>query len=58
MSLDCKDPLIPFYKTLGYKLEPGNANSMMLRFPDPSTIINENPSWQLAANAVNTKSKL
>ncbi|CAH1107641.1 unnamed protein product [Psylliodes chrysocephalus] len=38
MSLDCKDNLIPFYKTLGYKLEPGNSNSMMLRFEkiDPS----------------------
>ncbi|KAL1497547.1 hypothetical protein ABEB36_008488 [Hypothenemus hampei] len=32
MSLDCKDPLIPFYKSLGYTLEPGNANTMMLRF--------------------------
>ncbi|XP_072377581.1 probable glucosamine 6-phosphate N-acetyltransferase [Diabrotica undecimpunctata] len=38
MSLDCKDPLIAFYKSLGYKLEPGNSNSMMLRFEkvDPS----------------------
>lgn len=32
MSLDCKDPLIPFYKSLGYILEPGNANTMMLRY--------------------------
>jgi len=32
MSLDCKDPLIPFYKALGYSLEPGNANTMMLRY--------------------------
>lgn len=32
MSLDCKDSLIPFYKSLNYKLEPGNANSMMVRF--------------------------
>ncbi|XP_060534724.1 probable glucosamine 6-phosphate N-acetyltransferase isoform X2 [Cylas formicarius] len=32
MSLDCKDNLIPFYKSLGYTLEPGNANAMMLRF--------------------------
>jgi glucosamine-phosphate N-acetyltransferase len=38
MSLDCKDPLIAFYKSLGYKLEPGNSNSMMIRFEntDPS----------------------
>ncbi|CAG9763666.1 unnamed protein product [Ceutorhynchus assimilis] len=32
MSLDCKDPLIPFYKSLGYMLEPGNANTMILRY--------------------------
>ncbi|KAF5292821.1 hypothetical protein FQA39_LY13866 [Lamprigera yunnana] len=32
MSLDCKDPLIAFYKSLGYKLEPGNANSMIIRY--------------------------
>jgi len=32
MSLDCKDQLIPFYKSLGYALEPGNANTMMLRY--------------------------
>ncbi|KAJ3638759.1 hypothetical protein MTP99_002093 [Tenebrio molitor] len=37
MSLDCRDPLIPFYKSIGYKLEPGNANSMIVRFE-------ENPS--------------
>ncbi|XP_023022150.2 glucosamine 6-phosphate N-acetyltransferase isoform X2 [Leptinotarsa decemlineata] len=32
MSLDCKDPLIAFYKSLGYKLEPGNSNLMMIRY--------------------------
>lgn len=32
MSLDCKDDLIPFYKSIGYKIEPGNANSMILRY--------------------------
>ncbi|KAJ8928219.1 hypothetical protein NQ314_019283 [Rhamnusium bicolor] len=34
MSLDCKDPLIPFYKSIGYKLEPGNANFMTIRYED------------------------
>lgn len=34
MSLDCKDSLIPFYKSIGYKLEAGNANSMVVRFED------------------------
>ncbi|KAF2881617.1 hypothetical protein ILUMI_24560 [Ignelater luminosus] len=32
MTLDCKDTLIVFYKSLGYKLEPGNANSMVIRY--------------------------
>nr|CAI5851537.1 unnamed protein product [Callosobruchus analis] len=36
MSLDCKDNLIPFYKSLGYTLEAGNSNSMMLRYPGNS----------------------
>lgn len=36
MSLDCKDKLINFYETLGYKLEPGNSNSMNMRFEEPS----------------------
>ncbi|CAH0551864.1 unnamed protein product [Brassicogethes aeneus] len=35
MSLDCKDSLIPFYKSIGYKCEPGNANSMMVRYDAP-----------------------
>jgi len=36
MSLDCKDSLIPFYKSIGYKLEPGNANSMIVRYEEIS----------------------
>ncbi|CAG9565362.1 unnamed protein product [Danaus chrysippus] len=31
MSLDCKDKLIKFYESLGYKLEPGNSNAMNMR---------------------------
>ncbi|CAG9862110.1 unnamed protein product [Phyllotreta striolata] len=31
MTLDCKDNLVSFYRTLGYNSEPGNANSMKLR---------------------------
>lgn len=34
MTLDCKDKLIPFYNTLGYACEQGNANSMNIRFPE------------------------
>ncbi|XP_033218374.1 probable glucosamine 6-phosphate N-acetyltransferase, partial [Belonocnema kinseyi] len=34
LSLDCKDKLIPFYESLGFKLEPGNANQMNTRFPE------------------------
>ncbi|XP_066598275.1 probable glucosamine 6-phosphate N-acetyltransferase [Prorops nasuta] len=33
LSLDCKDKLIPFYESLGFKREPNNANSLNLRFP-------------------------
>lgn len=36
MTLDCKDKLIQFYETLGYRLEPGNSNSMTIRYDDPS----------------------
>lgn len=32
MTLDCKDKLVPFYSTLGYTLEKGNSNYMMIRF--------------------------
>ncbi|XP_031328122.1 probable glucosamine 6-phosphate N-acetyltransferase isoform X2 [Photinus pyralis] len=32
MSLDCKDNLIPFYKSIGYKIEAGNSNSMIIRY--------------------------
>lgn len=35
MSLDCKDPLIKFYTTLGYRCEPGNSNSMVIRYEEP-----------------------
>ncbi|XP_017774404.1 PREDICTED: probable glucosamine 6-phosphate N-acetyltransferase [Nicrophorus vespilloides] len=34
MSLDCKDNLIPFYKSIGYRMEPGNANSMTIRYDE------------------------
>lgn len=34
MSLDCKDKLIPFYKSLGYVLLPGNSNSMTIRYDE------------------------
>ncbi|KAJ9582845.1 hypothetical protein L9F63_022804 [Diploptera punctata] len=32
ITLDCNDKMIPFYSTLGYKLEPGNSNYMQIRF--------------------------
>lgn len=32
MTLDCKDRLVPFYSTLGYSIEKGNSNYMMIRF--------------------------
>ena len=39
MTLDCKDHLIPFYKSIGYKIEQGNANSMMMRFEEKPAIV-------------------
>ncbi|XP_058840797.1 probable glucosamine 6-phosphate N-acetyltransferase [Topomyia yanbarensis] len=38
MSLDCKDKLIPFYKSIGYTLEPGNANTMNIRYEQHNPI--------------------
>ncbi|KAG5673993.1 hypothetical protein PVAND_003988 [Polypedilum vanderplanki] len=32
MSLECKDKLIAFYRSIGYVDEPGNSNSMTLRY--------------------------
>ncbi|XP_068981458.1 probable glucosamine 6-phosphate N-acetyltransferase [Bombus flavifrons] len=32
LSLDCKDHLIPFYESLGFKREPSNANYLNMRF--------------------------
>lgn len=32
MSLECKDNLIPFYRSMGYVDEKGNSNSMTLRY--------------------------
>lgn len=37
MSLDCKDKLIPFYTSLGYVCEPGNSNSMTVRYTEGQT---------------------
>lgn len=38
MSLDCKDKLIPFYKSIGYVLEAGNANTMNIRYEQSNAI--------------------
>ncbi|XP_046992169.1 probable glucosamine 6-phosphate N-acetyltransferase isoform X1 [Schistocerca americana] len=35
ITLECKDKLIPFYQSIGYVLEPGNSNSMSIRFDAP-----------------------
>lgn len=32
MSLECKDSLVKFYTSIGYVLEPGNGNSMHIRY--------------------------
>ncbi|XP_043792545.1 probable glucosamine 6-phosphate N-acetyltransferase [Apis laboriosa] len=37
LSLDCKDHLIPFYESLGFKREPNNANYLNMRFSIENT---------------------
>ena len=49
MSLECKDKLIPFYRSMGYVDEPGNSNSMSIRYANQSNL------WQLAARLPNAK---
>ncbi|CAG0896110.1 unnamed protein product [Darwinula stevensoni] len=34
ITLDCRDQMVPFYESLGYKKEPGNANYMTVRISD------------------------
>lgn len=49
MNLDCKDKLIQFYESLGYVCEPGNSNSMSIRYGDKivsntTSLVAEGPS--------------
>nr|CAG4648311.1 EOG090X0FKI [Moina brachiata] len=32
MTLDCRDPMIPFYESLGYTKESGNSNCLSVRY--------------------------
>ncbi|CAG9789224.1 unnamed protein product [Diatraea saccharalis] len=52
MSLDCKDKLIKFYETLGYRLEAGNSNAMNMRFVPPTVV-----TWNRGAIQFSLKSK-
>lgn len=36
LGLDCTDSMKKFYSSLGYTSEPGNDNTMIIRFPAPS----------------------
>ncbi|XP_057374236.1 probable glucosamine 6-phosphate N-acetyltransferase [Daphnia carinata] len=36
MTLDCKDSMTPFYESLGYAKEPGNSNTLSIRYPTTS----------------------
>ncbi|XP_014213326.1 probable glucosamine 6-phosphate N-acetyltransferase [Copidosoma floridanum] len=38
LTLECRDRLIPFYESLGFNREPGNANSMNVRFPHDNPV--------------------
>lgn len=43
ITLECKDNLIPFYQSIGYVLEPGNSNSMNIRFDSqPKRVLKAN----------------
>nr|CAG4638794.1 EOG090X0FKI [Cyclestheria hislopi] len=33
MTLDCRDRMVPFYESLGYQKEPGNSNTLCIRYP-------------------------
>lgn len=37
LGLDCTDSMKAFYSSLGYASEPGNDNTMIIRFPLPAT---------------------
>jgi len=41
MSLECKDSLVKFYTSLGYVLEPGNGNSMHIRYNQSAPSVNK-----------------
>jgi len=32
ISLDCKDQMVPFYESLGFKKEIGNSNCLSIRY--------------------------
>jgi len=34
VTLNCNDEVMPFYQSLGFKAEPGNANFLMIRVPE------------------------
>lgn len=51
MTLNCKDKLIPFYRSIGYVDEKGNANSMNIRFPGDGVVRNSTNGDQVDADA-------
>lgn len=54
LGLDCKDNMKPFYSSLGFTSEEGNANTMIIRFPAaPPTSCSSNgsPSPPLAISS-------
>lgn len=39
LSLDCRDTLVPFYESLGFKKETGNGNHLNVRFHYENTLM-------------------
>ncbi|XP_053690497.1 probable glucosamine 6-phosphate N-acetyltransferase [Sabethes cyaneus] len=50
MSLDCKDKLVPFYKSIGYTLEQGNANTMNIRYEQHNSVVTNTTSSNLPSD--------
>ncbi|XP_045106531.1 probable glucosamine 6-phosphate N-acetyltransferase isoform X2 [Portunus trituberculatus] len=50
LGLDCTDAMKKFYSSLGYSSEPGNDNTMIIRFSAPSPAANGIPTDASCSN--------
>lgn len=54
LGLDCRDDMKKFYSSLGYASEPGNDNTMIIRFPASCPSANGIPSDASCSNGTPT----